>query len=302
MNVYGGTVGIPSTELTNCNSHITMTGGVAEALFGGCEGSNFTGNTVVSVYGGEITRRIYTGCYNDWEWSFKSSYFVKGTTTLVLAPGAKLVTNTSFTNCGIFACSRQKSNSVEVNTMIFLDDCYDTYSKKLGEQTSYLKLIASSSFKNNYKYLVKAGKGGKVLPTGTAGKVYIEPDFGYYGTIGSNVYANTTASISTSTTVSFAKEFGVDKITPTRSETGVSATVNFVSKNATNKSNPKLVVAVYDENDVLKGYELIETDTETTTKTVDIEFKTDSSESYTVKAMIWDESENPLAEVYQAKI
>lgn len=302
MNVYGGTVGIPSVELNGCNTHVTMTGGVAEALFGGCEGSNLTGNTTVSVYGGEITRRIYTGCYNDWEYSFKSSYYVIGTTTLIMAPGAKVVTNSSFTNRGIFAGSRQKVNSNEINTTIFLDDCYSTYSGKLGEQTTLLKLLYSSSFKNNYKYLVKSGKGGKVSPTGTAGKLYIEPDLGYYGAIGSNVYHNETADISTSVTVSFTKEFGIDSVTPARSESGVSTMVNFVAKNVTDRSNPKLIVGVYDKNDTLMGYEIIPTDTTTTSKSVDIKFNTNSNEKYTVKAMIWDELNNPLCTVYSTEI
>ncbi len=62
MNVYAGSAG--SAPTLNCDTNITMTGGTAEALFGGSEGTNLTGNAHLYLLGGEVTRRIFSGCYN----------------------------------------------------------------------------------------------------------------------------------------------------------------------------------------------------------------------------------------------
>ena len=106
MNVCGGSKET-ATVLTNCDTHITMTGGLAESLFGGSQYSNLTGNTYVNILGGEVSRRVYTGCYNAVDFglsglsvqaTWASSYHVIGTTTLTLAPGVKLNTKTDLSS------------------------------------------------------------------------------------------------------------------------------------------------------------------------------------------------------------
>ena len=89
-NVYvmGGTVysvygsGINVDHGTGVN--VTMTGGIVYQLFGGCEGGNASGNILIKLLGGTVKRRVFGGCYNEYDGGWKSSYSVAGTINLVL--------------------------------------------------------------------------------------------------------------------------------------------------------------------------------------------------------------------------
>ena len=158
MNVYAGSrsVTLPSGTVT----HITMTGGLAEALFGGCEGVALTGHTYINLLGGEVSRRVYTGCYNDAKegigffeikLTYQSDRYVTGTTTLAISPNAKVNTKTGLSgtnilNVGVFSGSRTANqHDAEQNTIIFLDGCYSAFKNKIGEKggiaTKYLKSL-----------------------------------------------------------------------------------------------------------------------------------------------------------------
>ncbi len=64
MGAYGG--GAKGCDVGNAN--LTMTGGLAEQIYGGNEtsgdGGSLTGDVHITVLGGEITRRLAGGCYN----------------------------------------------------------------------------------------------------------------------------------------------------------------------------------------------------------------------------------------------
>ena len=138
MNVYGGAAGENAAEVT-ADTHIKMTGGLVEALFGGSENKGMTGNTYIYVSGGDVSRRIFGGCYNDWGLSWDSDYYVEGSTNVILSPGAKYITGTELAagerdNMGIFAGSRRKENHKdEVSTVLYLAGC----DEKLGDRSGW---------------------------------------------------------------------------------------------------------------------------------------------------------------------
>ena len=206
--IYGGSH-FATAENNGAVYNVTMTGGKTQAIFGGNIGSSVNGNVFVNLFGGEVTRRVYTGCYNEtsgtFSISFKTDYYVTGTTVLTIAPGPSLVTG-SDTNRGIFSGSRTASqHDAEQNTIIYLDGCYNTYSGKIGEQG----LIGQSSFKSHHDYVVQATAGGDVLGTKTAGKVYIAPDEGKWGVIGTETYCDEEAPVSASTSITFENYYTV---------------------------------------------------------------------------------------------
>lgn len=90
MNVYGGTV--DKATVFQGDTHIRMTGGSVEGIFGGSMSCGMTGNTFISVSGGQVTRRIFGGCYNDWTFSWKSDCHVNGTTAVWIGGSPQLIT------------------------------------------------------------------------------------------------------------------------------------------------------------------------------------------------------------------
>lgn len=202
MKVYAGSAG--SAPTLKCDTNITMTGGVTETLFGGSEGTNLTGNAHLYLLGGEVTRRVFSGCYNGTSgWFFisiASSNHIKGTTTIVIDNDAKLITKSGLSsgnqmNSGIFAGSRKSSkNAEEVNTIIFLNDSYDSKKSLIGDKSGW-----SGTFKSFETYTIKAGKGGSVDTIGN-GVIFLKPDVGMAAQVGGKTYGAENINVSTGTT------------------------------------------------------------------------------------------------------
>ncbi len=264
INITGGTVtesiygGTARYDISDCNIHITMTGGKTESIFGGSNKANVTGNIYIDIFGGEVTRRVYTGCYNEYDnpnsifkYEWLSSYYVKGSTILRLKNGANLITNASETNRGIFLGSRIGSNpSDEKNTLIYLDDCYSTYSGKIGEQ-GYLN---TNVFKSYADYVIKAGVGGDVKGTDIAGTVYAATSLGEYAILNNaeTAYENENITLSASENTIEFKTYNF-KIHDVKAYTGsekITATVTLSAQNNGDivYSSPVAVVAVFNEN------------------------------------------------------
>lgn len=292
MNVYGGCASNGST-LENCDTHIYMTGGVAESLFGGSEAISITGNTYITVKGGEVTRRIYTGCYNaasskifKLEWS-NTNYHVTGTTNLMVYPDAKLATgsglsSTNGVNKGVFSGSRMKSAaSDEKNTVIFIDRSYSTHNKKMGEQG----VLHKSDFKSFQNYTVNAGVGGKVETTATSGKVKVTPDYGKCAIIdAAGYYAQQTVSITQNSVTTITFE-GVTSANVSETENGI---VVSVGVNASMSGD--IIAALYDENDAFVTF-----DVKSFTKEVqsyDLNLGSKPSDKYSVKVFLWGSDSN----------
>ncbi len=204
MNVYGGS----RDAAVNTNVNVKMTGGLAEAVFGGSENGYVTGH-VYMYFGGtaDVSRRIYGGCYNYYDgWSFDTSYHVKGSTTVVIDTGCKIGSKTELSsgnqdNMGLFAGSRISSNqSAEVSTLVFLNNCYETYKSKIGDISGW-----DDDLKPHVDYTVKAASGGDIKNSTTAGTITLLPNSGKAAKIGSAYYKNgDTFKLTSSTTdVSF---------------------------------------------------------------------------------------------------
>jgi len=282
MNVYGGSDG---TEMSGTNTHITMTGGIAEAIFGGSASAGLTGNTYVKLLGGEITRRVYTGCYNGRSLSWDGTCHVTGTTTLTLTPEmeGKLSTGNGLSlgdssNMGVFAGSRVADNhSDEHNTIIYADDCYDALKDEVAGTSGFL-----TTFKSHTDYVVKAGKNGQVIGTEEGGVVEIVPDNGKYGCVNATdeiFFANERATLNSGdNTVVFEDLVSVEK-----KDDGIAA------KAAINCAEEgKLIAAVFDMSGIFISCNYVDYVVETDSYNIDVPCKLNKNESYTVKILLWD--------------
>lgn len=305
MNVYAGSAG--SAPALNSDTNITMTGGTAESLFGGSEGTNLTGNAHLYLLGGEVTRRIFSGCYNGtkrsglFSISIASSNHVIGSTSIVIDDNAKLITKNGLSsdnkmNTGIFAGSRIAAKRAdEVNTLIFLNGSYSGCRTLIGDTSGWSDVFGSFE-----TYTVKASGSGAVDSVG-AGKISV------YSDNGTDVYADgkicTSEIISISpgvTTVEFVKDFCINSIV--LDETNNKISVDYAAENSKNEPEPKLYVAVYeklngDSKSLAKAFV-----TECRNKAVsvfDIGGVLDGDKSYIIKAMIFNEEQKPLTSYYE---
>lgn len=246
MNVYAGSAG--SAPTLNCDTNITMTGGLAEGLFGGSEGTNLTGNSHIYLLGGEVTRRVFSGCYNATSGSIfvsiATSNHIKGTTTIAIDNDAKLITNSGLSsgnkmNSGIFAGSRISSkNAEEVNTIIFLNDSYDVKRSLIGDKSGWSYL-----FKSFETYTIKAGTGGSVDTIG-GGIISVKPDTGMTAQVDGKYYEAESINISQGTTdVKFVKNFTVNKVT--RDKANKKITIDYTANNYLNNGEVTTYAAIY---------------------------------------------------------
>ncbi len=319
MNVFGG--GATST-LTNTETNVTITGGKAEAIFGGNENAPMSGHTFVNLFGGKVTRRVYSGCYNNgssslFRYEYTTDHYVSGTTTLSIKPGVDVnsregLSGTNAINSGLFAGSRTaSSHSDEKNTVIFLDGCYNTYKGEMGEQNGSLYASYLKSFPN---YLVNATTGGMVYGTAEGGKISLVPDKEKFATVNGtlctgtdsdgNLTANATATLNASATtpntVEFSKNFSIDSLSATSSSTGVTADVGFSAKNFWGEKSPKIIVAIYDElSGDLLDCEMVDATADMSSQTFNLDCKIVSGFTYVVKAMLWDGDVKPLTTSYR---
>lgn len=305
MNVYAGS---RNTVLPNgTTTHVTITGGMAESIFGGCESVALTGHTFVNLIGGQVTRRVYSGCYNGtggiFNITWNDSRHVKGTTNISIGPNVKLNTEEGLSsgnraNVGVFAGSRMESQfDEEQNTIIYLDGCYSSHNQYIGDEYS-------SSFKSFEDYIVKSAGNGSVVATTTPGTVYVAPDRGYLASVGGGEYENENVIISAGTTgVNFIeKDFFISSLTAGEiTATGLNGFVDIFANNRANREEPKIYIAIYDKD------QLVSVCFQSVTKsndnlTFDLKCKLEKGKTYTVKAMIWDKNIEPLATAYEIMV
>lgn len=317
MNVFGGGI---RAALTDATTNVTITDGKAESIFGGNENGPMSGSTNVNLFGGKVTRRVYSGCYNDaggiLNFTYSSDHYVTGTTTLSIKPGVNVnslegLSGTDGMNAGLFAGSRTaSSHSGEKNTVIFLDGCYNTYKGEMGEQNGS---IYTSYFKSFPNYLVDANAGGMVYGTSEGGKIYVEPEKEKFATVNGTlctstvdgvISPNATATINESATalnkVDFSKNYAINSISASATSNGVSADVDFDAKNFWGDNTPKIIVAIYDElsGDML-DCQVMKTSPDMSEQTFNLNCKIYSGLNYIVKAMIWDGEVTPLIQSYK---
>lgn len=163
MTVYGGGYKSPVT-----NTAVTMTGGYTEQIFGGSESAAVTGNTILRVLSGTVSRRIYGGSYNNYtsnKLSWDSSYGVAGTSAVVLGSQANITLDYDDNDRSIYAGSRYKDNTVDNNEILaFLDAAaYETHGSKQGAQDSTMKLLTSSKKVADVVHTLKHTVSGNVI-------------------------------------------------------------------------------------------------------------------------------------------
>lgn len=282
MNVFGGSDGV---ELSDANTNVTMTGGMAEGVFGGSSSAGMTGSTCVKLLGGEVTRRVYAGCYNSRSLTWNGTCHVTGTTTLILTPqmSGKLSTGNglsagSSSNMGVYAGSCVADNySDEHNTIIYSDDCYDALHGEVAATDGFLTI-----FKSHTDYVVKASENGEVMGTNVGGKVQIVPDEGRYGCVNGTdevFFKNETATINPGeNTVVFNKLVSADK-------TAEGVTVNAAIDCA---EEGEIVAAVYDMSGTFIACDFRNYDVEIDGYSIDVPCELETGKSYIVKLFLWD--------------
>ena len=254
MNVYGGT--IDKSTVHTGNSFIEMTGGMAESLFGGSMSCSFTGNTNINVTGGEILRRIYGGCYNDWGFSWAGTEHVSGMTTVAVGGSAKIATGGDLSsmnklNSGIFGGSRCEENySEESAAVIFANGTYEKLGAKLGEQSSGYK----NDFLSHHDYIIKVGTGGRIERSGTD-TLQLYPNKGRSAAVNGRKNFTGSARITAGETeIAFENGFTIDIKTLTEAidRSIVNAYVT-VGDSAKPDGNAELIAAISDSDGTLIG-------------------------------------------------
>ena len=292
MNVYAGSAGI---KLTNCNAHVTMTDGIVESIFGASAMNDFDGNTCVSLLGGEVTRRVYTGCYNDWNYSWKSSYSVNGNTCLIIGPNVRLNTKKGLSlsnqiNVGVFAGSRLAKNveTNEINTVLFIDDCYSSHKNTLGE-----KSIMFTVFYSNAKYIADCGSGGTVYAGSNSGEILCVPKFGNFLNVNGNAKTENNVLLSESQTdvIKFIPDFSIDSAS-LKSDGYVE--VNVTSRNVFDADQPEIFDSITDINNRTVAIYSCNADKDTSVISAYVG-DTDLSE-FIVKVYVLDKRLRPLCE------
>ncbi len=246
MNIYGGTV--DKKTVHNGNSYIDFNGGTAESIFGGSQSCNFVGNTHINAAGGEVLRRIYGGCYNDWGFKWASDYGVSGDCITVISPKLKAATRTGLSsgnsdNSGIFAGSRTADNKNEENAvLVFVDGAYETLGSKTGDQTGW-----GNVFKPNCDYIVKAGTGGSVkLKNGNAAE--ISCDSGKRAYVNGKAYLRNEYTLSSEITdITFEDGVTIDTADGRKTDSGISFETNIgVGDRDKLNGNEKLIAVISD--------------------------------------------------------
>ncbi|MBP3361280.1 MAG: hypothetical protein J6N52_10530 [Clostridia bacterium] len=303
MNVYGGTSKQGAADLESCDTYITMTGGIAESIFGGSENNSMTGNTYVDLRGGEVTRRVYTGCYNNYGFGWSSDNYVKGTTNLIISPNAKVNTKTGLSgtntlNMGVFSGSRtEAAHTDEKNTIIYLGDSMGKFEAQIGDVSG---VSAMKSFEN---YVVDVKTGGTAAPTSTPGVIQVIPDKGNDAYVDNEKTETETVIIPEGKTVvvEFSGsspaplEFKINSLEARPSDNdGINVTADIgIGDGAAN--GPHTIIAIYDDAGKLMDLQL-----DYSMKRDVFEFGSGfkSGKTYTIKAMIWDNGIKPLTASY----
>ena len=132
------------------------------------------GNTDVRILGGDVTRRIYGGCYNNYNGTWADElYSVTGKTNVTIGSDATLSLNKDDDNA-LCAISRYKSTMVdEYGTLIFNDDSYDEFGSKIQ---GFALLVTNQQA---YHYLIDSSVGGSVYMEGGALRITPDTESGY---------------------------------------------------------------------------------------------------------------------------
>ena len=128
------------------DAKLLICGGTMEQVFGGSEGGSVNGNVKVDITGGTITRRVYGGCYNEYDGSWSTSRYVTGEIFLTLHSGANITFSSNRNDRALYAHSRHATMSdAEVTHLIYADStAYNNYKNKVKAQDWTMQSILES--------------------------------------------------------------------------------------------------------------------------------------------------------------
>jgi len=143
MSVYGG----GRAGVYTGNTKLLISGGTMEQVFGGCEENGMTGDVKVDITGGTIKRRVYGGCYNNYDSGWLTSYYVTGEIVLTLHSGANIDYSYDGSDLAVYAHSRQKTlSATEVSHLVYADaTAYANYKSNVKAQDFAMSLIMGST-------------------------------------------------------------------------------------------------------------------------------------------------------------
>ena len=161
MSIYGAS----RNGGYNGDVKLEISGGTMEQVFGGAEGGSLNGNVALDITGGTITRRVYGGCYNEYDGSWKHSRYVVGEIVLTLHSGANITFSSGNLDRAIYAHSRHATVSdTEVSHLVFADaTAYNTYKDKVKAQDSMMKSIMSGVSAADYVHYHTYTASGAVI-------------------------------------------------------------------------------------------------------------------------------------------
>lgn len=169
FSVYGAGSGADCVK----NTLTTITGGSFHQIFGGANGATVTGDVTLRVFGGTISRRIYGGCYNNYEsFSWKSNYKVTGTIKLVMGSGATVSYSASDSDRCVYARTRHK-DKIDGSAQIYYTDSSakteghdpNDYTKKYGISLPTSSILGIDKADASYT-LSHSASGNVITETG----------------------------------------------------------------------------------------------------------------------------------------
>lgn len=136
--VYGGGKkgGTGKSGTITTGTYVEMTGGTVDQVFGGNEASDITGDVEVKILGGTVTRRIYGGCYNEWNGNWSSTYCVIGNIRLTLSGEANIDFSYNDLDLSVFARSRRNPKSDNEHSYLIYVNGGAKYEGKMGANES----------------------------------------------------------------------------------------------------------------------------------------------------------------------
>ena len=123
MSVNGGSLGCDQGAGHNktSNINVVMTGGTIQQMFGASKDADFTGNVNIKLLDGEVSRRVFGGCYNEVDLSgnWTTTQCVYGEIELVIGSGVDV----TFTYTGGYIAkgndhalsAHSRTNSIPLN-------------------------------------------------------------------------------------------------------------------------------------------------------------------------------------------
>ena len=161
MSIYGGSYNVDQQS----NVEVLFDGGEVQQIFGGCEKSSMIGDIHVQVLGGKVTRRIYGGCYNNYDGSWKSENFVYGNILLSIGANADITLKYSGGDCSIIAHSRHarpnKQESAHVN--FTSTGARVKYLDKMGAQDGTMAMIMFGAKAYDGEHILTYSVSGNVI-------------------------------------------------------------------------------------------------------------------------------------------